>query len=33
MICFEHLSGMKINYHESDLTLINLGDEDINMYA
>jgi hypothetical protein len=24
MVCFEHLSGMKINYHKSDLTPINL---------
>jgi hypothetical protein len=24
MVCYEHLSGMKINYHKSDMTSINL---------
>jgi hypothetical protein len=33
MACFEKLSGMKINYHKSDLTPINLEEEEIQEYA
>jgi hypothetical protein len=33
MMYFEHLSGMKINYHKSDLTPINLDPEDIKRYS
>jgi hypothetical protein len=32
MICFEQISGMKINYHKSDLTSMNLNEEEIQMY-
>lgn len=31
--CFEHLSGMKINYNKSDLITLSLGEEDNNNYA
>jgi hypothetical protein len=27
MVCFEQLSDMKINYHKSDLTPVNLEEE------
>jgi hypothetical protein len=33
MMCFEQLPGMKINYHKSDLTPINLDPEDTKKYA
>jgi hypothetical protein len=33
MICFEHISGMKINYHKSDLTPVNLEGGEIHDYA
>jgi hypothetical protein len=33
MVCFEKLSGMKISYSKSDLTPINLSEEDSNNYA
>jgi hypothetical protein len=33
LVCFEKLSGMKINYSKSDLTTINLGEEESNNYA
>jgi hypothetical protein len=33
MMCFEHLSNMKINYYKSDLTPINLDPEDTKIYA
>jgi hypothetical protein len=29
MACFDHLSGMKINYSKSDMVLINLEEEEI----
>jgi hypothetical protein len=29
MICFEQISGMKINYHKSDMTSIGLDEEEI----
>jgi hypothetical protein len=32
-VCFEHLSGMKINYHKSDLTQINLEEEEACTFA
>jgi hypothetical protein len=31
--CFEHMSGMKINYHKSDLMTINIGHEEANNFA
>jgi hypothetical protein len=33
MVCYEKLSGMKINYHKSDMTLIKLGEEEAQQYA
>jgi hypothetical protein len=33
LICFEKLSGMKINYHKSDLTSINLDEEESQSYS
>jgi hypothetical protein len=33
MICFERISGIKINYHKSDLTPVNLEGEEIHDYA
>jgi hypothetical protein len=33
MTCFEHLSGMRINYHKSDMTAINLDEGEINQFA
>jgi hypothetical protein len=33
MVCFEQISGMKINYHKSDLTPVNLKEEEIQEYA
>jgi hypothetical protein len=33
MACFEHLSGMKINYHKSDLTDINLEEGETTQFA
>jgi hypothetical protein len=33
MACFEKLSGVKINYNKSDLTPINLDEEDSHNYA
>jgi hypothetical protein len=33
MVCFEHLSGMRINYHKSDMTPINLDEGEANQYA
>lgn len=33
MVCFEHLSGMKINYNKSDMTSLNLSDEETNQLA
>jgi hypothetical protein len=33
MVCFEQLSAMKINYYKSDLTPVNLGEEDTQAYA
>jgi hypothetical protein len=33
MVCFEKLSGMKIIYHKSDLSLVNLEEEESNRYA
>jgi hypothetical protein len=33
MIFFEKLSGMRINYHKSDLTPINLSEEEVQDYA
>jgi hypothetical protein len=32
MICFEQISDMKINYYKSDLTPMNLNEEEIQMY-
>jgi hypothetical protein len=32
-MCFENLSGMKINYHKSDLTPINLNEEESQNYS
>jgi hypothetical protein len=33
MACFKQLSGMKINYHKSDLVPINLVEEETQQYA
>jgi hypothetical protein len=33
MACFEHLSGMKINYHKSDLIAINLEEGETTQFA
>jgi hypothetical protein len=33
MVCFEHLSGMKINYHKNDMTTINLDEGKINQFV
>jgi hypothetical protein len=33
LICFEQLSSMKIKYNKSDLVVVNLGEEEIQMYA
>jgi hypothetical protein len=33
MVCFEQISGMKINYNKSDLTPVNLGEEETQEYA
>jgi hypothetical protein len=33
MVCFEQISGMKINYHKSDMTPINLDEEEVQEYA
>jgi hypothetical protein len=33
MVFFEKLSGMRINYHKSDLTPINLSEEEVQDYA
>jgi hypothetical protein len=33
MVCFEQLSGMKINYHKSYLVPVNLEEEEIQQYA
>jgi hypothetical protein len=33
LVCFEKLSGMKINYHNSDLTPINLDEEESQNYS
>jgi hypothetical protein len=33
LVCFEKLSGMKINYNKSDLVPVNLEEEETKMYA
>jgi hypothetical protein len=33
MVCFEQISGMKINYHKSDPTHVNLDEEEVQEYA
>jgi hypothetical protein len=33
LVCFEQLSGMKINYHKSDMIPINLDEEEAQVYA
>jgi hypothetical protein len=33
MVCFEHLSRMRINYHKSDMIPINLDEGEANQYA
>jgi hypothetical protein len=33
MVYFEHLSGMRINYHKSDMTPINLDEMEANQYT
>jgi hypothetical protein len=33
LVCFEKLSGMKISYHKSDLTSINLNEEESRNYS
>jgi hypothetical protein len=33
MVCFEQILGMKINYHKSDPTPVNLKEEEIQEYA
>jgi hypothetical protein len=33
LMCFEKLSGVKINYHKSDLTPINLNEEESQNYS
>jgi hypothetical protein len=33
MACFEHLLGMKNNYHKSNMTTINLDEGEINQFA
>jgi hypothetical protein len=33
MVCFEQISGMKINYHKSDMTPINLDEEEVQEYT
>jgi hypothetical protein len=32
-VCFEQLSGMKINYHKSDLVPVNLDEDETHQYA
>jgi hypothetical protein len=33
LVCFEQLSGMKINYNKSDMMPINLNEEETQMYS
>jgi hypothetical protein len=33
LVCFEQLSGMKINYNKSDMVPINLNEEETQMYS
>jgi hypothetical protein len=33
MVCFEQIAMMKINYNKSDLTPVNLGEEETQEYA
>jgi hypothetical protein len=33
LTCFEHMSGMRINYHKSDLLTINVDEEEANLFA
>jgi hypothetical protein len=33
MVCFEQLSSMRINYHKSDMTPINLDEEEAQKFA
>jgi hypothetical protein len=33
LVCFEQLSGMKINYHKNDMIPINLDEEEAQVYA
>jgi hypothetical protein len=33
MVCYENLCGMRINYHKSDMTPINLDEEEAQHYA
>jgi hypothetical protein len=33
MVCFDHLSGMKMNYHKNVLTPINLGEDEACNFA
>jgi hypothetical protein len=33
MVCFEQISGMKINYNKSDMVPMNLGEEETQQYS
>lgn len=33
LCCFEQISGMKINFHKSDLLAVNMEDDDVNEFA
>jgi hypothetical protein len=33
MVCFEKLSGMRINYHKFDMVPVNLDEEETQQYA
>jgi hypothetical protein len=33
MVCFEQISGMKINYNKSDMVPVNLGEEETLQYS
>jgi hypothetical protein len=33
LTCFEQMSGMRINYHKSDLMVINIPSDELNLFA
>lgn len=33
LTCFEHMSGMRINFHKCDFVLINVNNDDVNPFA